>query len=298
MALQPYCPVIAPSDLDMLRCLGQQAPTPQVNPIVYQQGYIGPDEWLKVRVWTYVGSQTVSVRGRMMRPSGRVETFSREFQTNAWPNDVSQMFQVGEGVLQYMAVASSRTDICEGNAYAVVTAHRTAGGTDAAWNTLLAGYLTSIVPLSYPNSPLQKWNEGAGTLSTYSGSNPAPGVEPSISSGSQVSWKLHQFQVSLATDATVGNRQLIFHIYDLNGDARAEVVSPYLHPASTSRNYIFQAGAPESVQGVDTIFIPVSCCIEPIFDVTYNVCVHGTWGVGDNFGSPIATVQEWMNLCV
>lgn len=259
--------------------------------------YISQSDRLKLSAWTYVANNDMRVRGRLLRPDGTHSDFERTLRPNTNLTESSVLFQVGEGCITQLSVSNSRSDVCRGQAYASVGIVPGLASGAAPIANLASGYVSSLQPLTYPGSKQEAPDEGNGLVWEYTGANPAPGAEPDIFGFSTVSWRLLQFQVQLATDATAGNRQLIFHVYGRAGASVQEVVSPYLQPPSTTRNYIFQSGGQEGVQGVDTILVPFTCCGPPLCNVHYNVCVHGTWGAGDNFGTPSASVEEYLCLC-
>lgn len=254
--------------------------------------YCGPADILSVVSWsgnTLVTGLTVT--GRFLGLDGEVRYFSERHVPNTDRTFNATTHQLGEGwLLSLLIVANSTPSL--GQIFARVGLSRGAGVATTAHSILAQGVVSNLQGLAWPGSPITDSINRPGFIRELAGTDPAAGVECSDTVPSGARWSLRAYTVPLVADGTAANRFPTLVIDD--GSLvmfRAE--APEAVVASQTRTFQASPGTDRlvSVSGFPSWNVPIGLQMFAgcrIRTSTTNL------QAGDNWGSPIILVEEWL----
>lgn len=158
--------------------------------------------------------------------------------------------------------------------------------------TLLAGYISQEVDLTWPPGIHQDMFSGRGSVRSISGTNPGANGEISETVPTNTMWRLIGFHFQLVTDANVATRRVILVIDD--GSATLmRVEAPTSQAASQTRNYSWLSG--QGSAGTSQVIdmeqaLPTDLYLPQGFRIRTET---DNLQVGDDFGAPRIFVEEW-----
>ena len=137
--------------------------------------------------------------------------------------------------------------------------------------------------------------EGGGYPRTVTGTNPPAGSDIAEGPPTGARWQLRTFSATLATSATVATRRPTLQ-YVQSGSVTAKVPQPATQAASLSARYFWSEGVPFTVVVGTTSNItavvsgPILLAGDGVQTATEN------FQAGDDWGAPIFTVTEWLEV--
>ncbi len=131
-----------------------------------------------------------------------------------------------------------------------------------------------------------------GDIRSITGADPAAGDEITITVPTRRRWRIHAIHITLITDATVADRQIIFWI-----DDGASVLYRYtlttIQTASLTNLYSFAPSSTPEIATTTKIVVPIPMFVLPagcrIQTLTTNI------QAGDNYNAPQILVEEWID---
>lgn len=154
---------------------------------------------------------------------------------------------------------------------------------------LVSGYVSFNHPITYPTGATEAPGPNRVRTGSDSSSNPAAGVELSISVPSNALWRFRAANFTLVTDANAATRTVSVRMTTGNG-VIYEFISPVTQTASLTRNYRVQpvgAGLATSVGTEIIIPVPDEIWLDNGSTIT---TVTNNKQAGDDFGA--MTVQR------
>lgn len=136
--------------------------------------YIGVDDQVLIECASAVLVGPVTVNFRILRPDGIIVPFPVTVNMAGTRAFSTARFQLLEGWILSAAATSGQTITTGAWAYLSVAIQRTPFGANSQYELLMAGYLNSAVPMSYPTSVPQRPTDGPGTYMRVN--IPAPGA--------------------------------------------------------------------------------------------------------------------------
>lgn len=157
---------------------------------------------------------------------------------------------------------------------------------------LAAGVVNEQRGISYPVTNSVDPIPGMGLLRTISGSNPSAGSGASIQQQANAVWRLRSFKVTLVTDANAGDRNLHLSIENATDNIQ-EFYGAIVQPASTTRIYFFLplGAVPPALNGNEIIVNMPADLLIGSESVIQTLLENAK--AGDDFGAPIASVEQW-----
>lgn len=133
-----------------------------------------------------------------------------------------------------------------------------------------------------------------GKLRVITGADPAAGADASDTKDNFTRWRIISYRIQLVADANVANRRVCFQI-NTAGSVIFIIPSTVDQTAGQTVIYDFIAGQPDRTAVVNSNLI---LGLPPDLWVNQEPVLIGTTTqnlqVGDNFGTPIIYVEEWI----
>ena len=253
--------------------------------------YVSPEEYIRLRINTTVLPRLVDIAVRLLLADGTVQLITHSFTTTGVNSYLYYNVPLAEGFLLSVQVSTSDTVVARGETYVSVELVR---GTEAApiWiDTLCAGYLTQNYGPVWPQGgveiPASEW----GMPRQFGSSDPAAGVEWSITVPFGSRWRIIAVQYNLVTDATVANRfpRLTATI---NGSAQTVGFCTTAITASTAPTIVF--GIPVQFSA-GTNLVQAAALVPGLILPAGSILATVTQGLqaGDNATAATVLVEEW-----
>lgn len=204
-------------------------------------------------------------------------------------------FSIGTGYLLNLTAYASSGAPKIGNTFVKVDVIRGMGQSAKILATIVAGYITATQPIAWPGSPIRHSLEGQGLTRVISGTDPAAGVGIGETVPSGARWRLHAARATLVTSGVAGNRTIFLLL------VTPSVVGVFLswqslvQAATQTNQYYWGLGMPLSsvppsnsgVGGLPDLPILAGSSIS-IGALQFDV--------GDNWGPPTLSVEEWLEV--
>lgn len=158
--------------------------------------------------------------------------------------------------------------------------------------TLLEGYVSEGVDLTWPPGIHQDMFSGRGSIRGITGTNPGAGSEISEVVPTNALWRLIGFHFQLVNDANVATRRVVL-IIDDGSDTLMRLESAGVQLASVTNNYSWLSGHgfSSSASIIDQEMpLPTDLYLPQGFRIrteTTNI------QAGDNFAAPELFIEEW-----
>jgi hypothetical protein len=160
---------------------------------------------------------------------------------------------------------------------------------------LCAGYVYQTQGITWPSINKESPQEQKGKLDVYSGTNPAAGVETSVTVPGGECWKIKALSVDFTTSATAANRRV--HLkFQIEGADIYEFISSIDHAASLTKHYVFQPVPTAGTYSDDNdIIVPIA---EDIFLLPGDSITTSTTNkqAGDDFAAIECFVERFIYL--
>jgi len=253
---------------------------------------IGPDDGLRIRSFNSVGGVNLAIEGRRVEPDGTIVPFADRHVPASDRSEGTSLVNVGPGVLLNVSVRASAGAPRRGQCYVVLDVVRGFTGAIQPLACLLQGYVTDTSRRAWPDSPLELSAEGPGVLTTAAFTDPAAGVEISVTVPPNARWRPLALFYALVTDGTAANRESALVIDD-GATVYARVPSGFTQTATLTVSYSAFHHAPRFTLAQDTtknfplprIDMPTGHRLRTI---TTNL------QAGDNYGLPHMLLEEWI----
>lgn len=275
----------------------QSSPSAPLAPQLFAPGavYLTGEESLRLSTWNIRAALTVTVRGRIFTPEGRIVPFEFKQVPNTDRTVKTTDAPLGRGWLMHaIAFATSAVPFI-GETWAQLSIVRGDTGATHELEILSGGYLTQVQPVSYPGGRYGSSIDGAGVIRTISGTDPAAGAEISETVPTGARWRLMSLQSVLTTSVAVANRNVQIVIDDgTNETYRAACASN--QAASNAFRYSFSASGVTNVPAsANTHMVPTPA--PAILGPGYRIrTITNLLDAGDNWSQAFILVEEWQEV--
>lgn len=157
---------------------------------------------------------------------------------------------------------------------------------------LFADYVTDSAAPAFPNGRIMDSTEGPGLLRSFTGTDPAAGVEISETVPTAAKWRFISARTVLTTSATVANRRPIFVVDDgtetfYSVAAAADITAG----SATAISIIDTFGTAASPSGVHAINMPRNIMLSAGYRIRTTT---SNLQADDNYIAPRLLVEEWI----
>lgn len=197
---------------------------------------------------------------------------------------------LARGWLQQLTVRATTGSPTYAHTFVIVELIRGLGTSATVLATLLAGPVSANTRRAWPGSPLASSIEGPGALRSITGTDPAANVEISETVPTGARWKLHAIALTLVTDATAADREVILTFDD--GTTVYYAAAPAANQAaSLTRRYSAGRGG---VRGISLAGLEIAIALPDLWLPAGHRIRTATTGrqATDNFGAPQLLVEE------
>ena len=250
------------------------------------------DDFLRISVLG-IGTQVVRVTGRVLDEDGATKTFSYDLAAPASRvAPASIIASIGCGWLENVTAIALTAGTGLAQTYVTVDVVRGPSAAGGVMATLVAGYVSSLVRLSWPGSALQSSLLGPGVLRTIAGTDPAAGAEISETVPAGARWLFRALRAVFVSDATVANRTPVL-VFDDGANIYASAGPNFNTPASSNFTFQFADVGQGFVQASSDIMVPAPANI--LLAGAHRIrTITGSIQAGDNWGAPVYSVEEWL----
>lgn len=254
---------------------------------------------LVVRTWAFPSGQEGDARLEVMTASGRIVPMSFHFLhsgNRGWSEtrfDLQECFLLGAR-LTTVAGAARR----HGALYAVLLIAYGRASTSLETRVLCSGWLTEGGYVGWPGGGAQDPTATQGQVFRHqilaAGGNETLSVEVGDAGAAPVTWRLHSMWLQLATDATVGNRQVQVIVRDgtaelfrAGGNVNQPASTTYVYVACAS-GVLGQVGSAPSL--VHHLPLPVGMLLRSGWFI--ETSAQGLQA-GDTYSNAQLLLEEW-----
>lgn len=254
--------------------------------------YLTLNDRLYIRSRNSLASVVLRIAGRVLTPEGEIVPFSFS-HTPATDRTASfESFQLAEGYLLSAVVFPTTAAPIRGQTFVEIGFVRGTGGAGDVVDVLAKDYVAEAEPLAFPGSPIRSSLEGPGALRSFTGTNPAAGVEVVETVRTNARWRLRSISFPLVTDANVASRRVHLQ-FDDGTTSFLDTSTVNAQAASLTRIYDCTPGpsTPASANLQIYLSIPQDAMLlagSRIVTSTTNLLA------GDDFGAPELQVEEWL----
>lgn len=253
---------------------------------------IAGEDFLRISVLGS-GTQIVRVTGRVLDEHGEHKPFAFDLASPASRVAPATLIaSIGCGWIENVTAVAVSAGTGLAQTYVTVDLVRGSSAAGGVMATLVAGYVSSLVRLSWPGSPLLSPLQGPGVLRTIAGTDPAAGAEISETVPAGARWLFRALRATLVTDATVANRTPV-----LNFDDGANIYAsagPNFNIAASQNAILQYADIGQGfVQASTDIMIPAPANI--LLAGGHRIrTITGSIQAGDNWSAPVYSIEEWL----
>jgi hypothetical protein len=199
---------------------------------------------------------------------------------------------LAEGILTNVHLRVSVGTGVRGAVFAILELQRGTSSNGQPLATLVAGYVTSASRLAWPGSPIESSASGPGRLRVVTGTDPAAGVEISETIAAGTRARLRSFAFTLVASGVAANRTPVLTIDD-GASVIFESGTNVAQTAGQTAKYRAAVGVPLTTFGALSYLLPLPSDLELAAGSRIRT-VTGAIDVGDNYGAPIYTLEEWI----
>jgi hypothetical protein len=169
--------------------------------------YIGPDDSIRVEVFSQNAGILVHVKLRFVRANGDMMYEEEQLSTAALPASASQDYRLGEGFLLSVALTSDLTVNSRGRVFATVSYIRAFGSSQSSFmHTLVQGYVAGLQRVSWPVIQTDWGVNGQGLIIFRNLPSPPVGQAVTWDTLNQVRTRVMSFTAGVTASAAVANR--------------------------------------------------------------------------------------------
>ena len=176
------------------------------------ENYINRDTALVFNYLCNTTAAAITVTWKMLLPNGKLVINQQNFITAANSTFTSLTWDLDEGFLVSLTVAlqTGSSRVPRGDTWVVVGLAYSKATPLQPFRLLIRDYFTSTAPLAWPDGQLQANVDGQGLIQGTTFSTPAAGADFSQIVAATLRVKLHTVTATLTTNATAGNRTVLF----------------------------------------------------------------------------------------
>jgi len=254
--------------------------------------YIGPNETLVVDTWSSTAPADLAVVARVLTTDGQIHTSQWSHRPNTNRTRATTYHRLPEGFLLCVTVDATGAAYRRGHCWCQVGIQVGEGATGVAHAQLISDYVTGMARLAWPGGQLRSSVEGRGLLRSYTGTDPAAGLEISVTVPTGARWFLLSFRADLTTDATVANRQPRWLVDD--GAIEYFRAGTYAsQPASQLWRYTWSTSNWGEASNRDPYFVPLPADFHLAAGHRIQTSTANLQA-GDNWTAPQLFVEEWI----
>ena len=257
--------------------------------------YFTGQEFLRLSAFNAAAGVVLRLGGRFLNDrTGQVEDLHATL-TPATDRTVSTVeFQPGRGWLQSLTILASSGTPLEGQVYARVDVLFGSGTIALPLATLTEGFPTASLPIAWPSFGPGRAPMLSGALRVIAGTNIGAGADWRETVPTGARWKLRAAFATLATDATVANRQPQLSVDD--GAAIYQTFPSALNLTASS-SWIISYVPLGSVVTPSTTRLAVNIPPDLVMPAGHRVGgLTVSLQAGDDWGAPTLLVEEALAL--
>lgn len=254
--------------------------------------YLADQDELRFGVTTAIANIVVGCSGLLRNAQGEIVAFDMRQAVTADRVETVLQQNIGTGhIMHCQSYLVSGTNIDRGifvNARIV----RESGAIDQPQYTLFSGYLDGGHQPSFPYDRLMAPLEGPGRIRSFTGTNPAAGVEITESVPAGAAWRIISMLATLATDANAANRQVRV-LLDDGANIHYEHTASASVIANSTLPFCFSDNGVESQSNLNllNVALPTMTWLPAGHRIRTNTV---NLQAGDNWTAPIMLVVEWL----
>jgi hypothetical protein len=258
--------------------------------------YVAAAEGLQISAWSSINPTSFEVRGRILTAGNRLKEIRSQFVFSTGNlRQLVQTFQpLVEGFLLDLAVFPAADVIAtRGQVFVSIGLARGPSSSPYLTRALCQGYLENTIALQWPGSAIQGFLDGAGFLRFVHGTSPGVASSSTETVPTGARWRLQSYFITLTTDATVGNRNVVLFALTPGAlDTIFELPASAVQAPSTTVSYEWLAlggtfSAANRVVGLITQ--------PPYFKAGEQLFLSWSGnGPADQLGAPRYYVEEWL----
>lgn len=259
--------------------------------------YININDLVQMTAWNSApGLASLSAQVRIMRADGELITTTLAIGSlthDRLPN-VGTITQT-EGFIVGVVVGPVGVALTRGQCFVQVSVVRGTGANQVTTLGLVADYVTSTFPPSWPNGTYRSSTEGPGWTHVAVGPAPGPGAFPSIQVPQNGKWRVISAFYNWQSSAVAGARAMGLIIAEPAGTIYLALAA-FTQAASLLWSYNFLLGMPFSTAAGTRQTITLAQDIELDENGTISGANLGFGDPGDG-GSPMqCLVEEWIDV--
>lgn len=256
------------------------------------QIYLKHTDVLRVQCASSQTNESVTFNYRLLRADGALIKGQFIIQVPATRAVVAQSEPMAEGFLLSLsckaAVATTR-----GQTFARVFLTAGSFGPNQPSYTLMADYVTTQFAPAHPNGRVLSPVEGPGWIHTAHFSGPGVGVQLNLVVPNNARWAIKTVFAPYTTDATAGNRNVIFEFFQ-GGSIAGKTVAITAQPPSVTYDYNLTTLFISSSAVVVENFAPIPPGLVFLPVDSIQTLVNGA-GAADFWVSANVSVEEWLD---
>ena len=271
--------------------------TPTGGPSASMQAfYLTPDDNVQLTVWNGNAALTsVTLQLRILRPDGTIVITAAtlaNLTSNRTANTLS--FSQLEGFLVGAVVGPPGVALASGQTFCNLAVVRGTPQSPIMSMVLLADYLTSATQPGWPYGRVASAVDGPGFVKVVNGAIPNPNTGAVLTQPAGTRWRVTALRLSLATDATAGNRLVSLDIAPGAG-LTWKVSSVAAQPPSSTYFYSYAAGVNWQSADPTQQVMPIPPDLVIANSSGVNALFSGG-GAGDQMSAITAQIEEWIDV--
>jgi hypothetical protein len=254
--------------------------------------YVTGEECLRVTSFNGLAGVILAIEGRVTRVDGVVVPFVETHTPNTNRTALSTLITLPEGFLGNVQVRASTGAPGQGQCFVLVELVRGRLQALQPLGTLIGGYVTDVQRRVWPGALVGSSIDGRGFLRSFTGTDPAAGVEISETVPTGARWRLVSMSFTFTTDATVANR---FPVITLDDGALVYCSSSVGAAVTATQAARISAGAFGTVNTATVTGFLIPLPPDVILPAGHRIrTATVSFQAGDNYAAPQLLVEEWI----
>lgn len=260
--------------------------------------YLTGEEWVRVRSAGLPGSPglALSITGRLLRPDSTPVPLQERHVPNANRTIATSVFPLSEGWLLDLAVSMPGFTAPMGNIWVALDLVRGGGSSPQFVQSLVFGYVTTNMPLTFPSGQNMSPTDGPGNVRSIQVTSPAAGAEWSQTVPTNARWEVVSVFAQLTTSAAVANR-LARLVMDDGANFLNQVPGLSAQTAGTVIGYCWGDGQGGPIIANDTVAFSGPFANDCYLSSGFRIrSLTGGLQAADQWGSINFLVREWLDV--
>jgi len=256
--------------------------------------YVGVDDQLLLTFCFDNNGNSLICNVRILRDDGKIIPIVFIVPIPAARTVVTQRFQLVEGFLLSVSLLTPNPTATGSPAYASAALIRPPNTAAAQYETLCAGYVNSVIAISYPQTPPQRPTDGAGIIRSFAITPPAAGADFTFTVNTLTRLRIISISATLTTAVAVANRNVELVIDD-GANVVAEIDSGFSQLASLVNDYTWMDSGPIGAAFDNVVVLPLPANL--ILPAGFRISSETT-GIqaADQWSAIRMLVSEWLDL--